>query len=152
MIKIILTYNNGCCKFSLEFLCTTLTVSSLKPLERKLVESDTAFNQVLEIIYNYRNGVQRYFQQDFSYIILVVNFIGGGNQSTRIIPLTPRRSQLITVRNTQNNYCKSTNFHCVLIFASFEEDVRQWKIVPSKNCNKRLLMSVLDSSNFNPTC
>ena len=72
--------------------CVQHSVSSLKPLERKLVESDTAFNQVLEIIYNYRNGVQRYFQQDFSYIILVVNFIGGGNQSTQIIPLTPRRS------------------------------------------------------------
>ena len=40
----------------------------------------------------------------------------------------------------------------VLMFAYFEEDVRERKIVPSKNCNKRLLMSVLDSSNFNPTC
>jgi len=32
-------------------------------------------------------GVKRYFQQYFSYIV-VVSFIGGGNWSTRIRPLT----------------------------------------------------------------
>jgi hypothetical protein len=42
-------------------------------------------------------------------------------------------------------YCKSTHFHCVLIFSSFEEDVRQLKIVPLKNCNKRLLTFVCQS-------
>ena len=52
-------------------------------------------------------------------------------------------------KKTPEYYCKSTNCRSVLIFASFEEVIRQRKIVPSKNCNKRLLMSVLDSSNFN---
>jgi hypothetical protein len=42
-------------------------------------------------------------------------------------------------------YCKSTHFRCVLIFSSFEEDVRQLKIVPLKNCNKRLLTFVCQS-------
>ena len=58
---------------------------------------------------------------------------------------------LNTVNSNIDLYCTSTHFRGVLIFASFE-DVRQRKIVPSKNCSKRLLMSVLDSSSFYPTC
>ena len=37
------------------------------------------------------------------------------------------------------SYCKSTNFRSVLIFASFEEDVRQRKIVPRKIVTKDYL-------------
>ena len=37
------------------------------------------------------DGVERHFQQYFSYIV-AVNFIGGGNQSTRKKPPTCRKS------------------------------------------------------------
>jgi hypothetical protein len=37
------------------------------------------------------NGVQRHFQQNFSYIV-AVSFIGGGNWSTQRKPLTCRKS------------------------------------------------------------
>ena len=57
-------------------------------------------------------GVQRHFEQHFSYIV-VVSFIGGGNRSIRRKPPTYRKSltNLITTHNGIPTHNGSGNSH-----------------------------------------
>jgi hypothetical protein len=58
-------------------------------------------------------------------------------------------SELFYQIYNSNTYCKSTNFHGVLIFASFEEDVRRRKIVTKDYlCQSLIVVTLTQHVNF----